>query len=881
MGKYLKLEETRIKPAILFVDTSTGKENILLNLSSEQLKDSFSIYALTTKKIPSFIERLSLLSVHFLDKLTKEPSYALIFLDESSQKRKMFEVIDKLSKGKTLIIVLIPFRKVEEFIDLLQACKGKKGVTFALLGDVFGTQFKASDLTKVLYKALTEREIMLSGDDLSPLFPISQEDVIAGIQQVMFGSRDSSLTYAFFYDHPQTLISLSHVLKRLEPELSITFGKKAFVFPDGSGREEKERYIKQKLGTVVGSLESSFTGFEKSVQVLLQGKLPLYTPSKRRLQMTVSKKSTASLVSRILGYSMFSFFLFLACSFILFFASLVEFKNGIKALSAGDIGKSKKAFEISRNLYAPSQELVAFICTIPTLFGKNEPLEYLNMYNVFTSEVNQVTSILENSLSKNPSVSKDDVKKITASVFNFFFLTQELSDKKINDYINLQKAQIPSNFFSVLYVLPSLLGYDSPKSYLILLQNDNELRPTGGFIGSVASVSINKGKIENLKIQDVYDLDGQLKGHIEPPYIIRRYLQPHLYLRDSNFNPEFADSASSSALLYNLESGENIDGVMAIDTEVLKTLLEIEGKVTLSGQTESLTPENAAGVLQNTIQDNFFPGSAQKKMVLNELMGRIVSDLEHDERKKLLFLQKLPTLLSEKHILVSFAKPSLEKAFVASSFAGSLADTRLTDKNTISDFFSLNEANIGVNKANQSVSRKIEYSALLKKFVLDSDVLVTLTNSSQDMYKSYVRFIVPENANLLKISIDGKDQNIVAAIVNPETYEKKGFKPPAGLEVDQEKNNGKKYIGFIVEVNPGSVRRIRVLYENSLDAAQNDFSKYSLLFIKQPGTLSYPLSVLLQTDGTYSVKNSSTSQFLFDGQIKEDKEISIDLLRAK
>jgi len=47
-----------------------------------------------------------------------------------------------------------------------------------------------------------------------------------------------------------------------------------------------------------------------------------------------------------------------------------------------------------------------------------------------------------------------------------------------------------------------------------------ELRPGGGFIGSYAILSVDKGKITNFKIYDVYDADGQLKNHIEPPFAI-------------------------------------------------------------------------------------------------------------------------------------------------------------------------------------------------------------------------------------------------------------------------------------------------------------------------------------------------------------------------
>jgi hypothetical protein len=51
---------------------------------------------------------------------------------------------------------------------------------------------------------------------------------------------------------------------------------------------------------------------------------------------------------------------------------------------------------------------------------------------------------------------------------------------------------------------------EGKKNYLILLQNQNELRPTGGFIGSFANFSINRGSIEKIKLTSIYDIDGQL-----------------------------------------------------------------------------------------------------------------------------------------------------------------------------------------------------------------------------------------------------------------------------------------------------------------------------------------------------------------------------------
>src|SRR6185437_16558381 len=78
-------------------------------------------------------------------------------------------------------------------------------------------------------------------------------------------------------------------------------------------------------------------------------------------------------------------------------------------------------------------------------------------------------------------------------------------------------------------IFPKLLGYNGTQTYLILFQNNAELRPGGGFIGSYGLVSFDHGKMGQFTIHNVYDADGLLTKHIEPSYIGRRYLQVHLY----------------------------------------------------------------------------------------------------------------------------------------------------------------------------------------------------------------------------------------------------------------------------------------------------------------------------------------------------------------
>lgn len=99
-----------------------------------------------------------------------------------------------------------------------------------------------------------------------------------------------------------------------------------------------------------------------------------------------------------------------------------------------------------------------------------------------------------------------------------------------------------------LSLVPDLVGLYRKQTYLVLLQNNMELRPTGGFIGSFALLTFNKGQLLDFEVRDVYSTDGQLKGHVEPPTELKEHLgEAGWYLRDSNWDPDFPTSAARAA----------------------------------------------------------------------------------------------------------------------------------------------------------------------------------------------------------------------------------------------------------------------------------------------------------------------------------------------
>jgi len=133
-------------------------------------------------------------------------------------------------------------------------------------------------------------------------------------------------------------------------------------------------------------------------------------------------------------------------------------------------------------------------------------------------------------------------------------------------------------------VLPGLLGWGDEKRYLVLAQNPAELRPSGGYTGTVGTITLRDGAIMEQDFVDTYDLSVQ-EGlpYIDPPDELTAYLlgeDQSWRLADANWSPDFPTVARKAMELYGIETGEQeIDGVIAITTYALDRLLEVTGPV--------------------------------------------------------------------------------------------------------------------------------------------------------------------------------------------------------------------------------------------------------------------------------------------------------------
>ncbi|PWH13473.1 MAG: hypothetical protein DDG58_14060 [Ardenticatenia bacterium] len=263
-------------------------------------------------------------------------------------------------------------------------------------------------------------------------------------------------------------------------------------------------------------------------------------------------------------------------------------------------------------------------------------------------------------------------------------------------------------------VTPTLLGTDGPRHYLILAQNEDELRPTGGFISAAGLITFERGRIVALKFDDSYAVDDLSKPYPEPPEVLRRTMLADLWLfRDTNWSPDFPTSARIAADFYTYGRGMALDGVIALDQKALQYLLEGLGAVTIEDTGEVVNADNVIEAIRTHWAPS--PGQAlnqawwvQRKSFMGELAEAMRRKLEtaSEPLNWLALAQAAERALGEKHILLYSPQPEVAGILNRAGWDGSI-------RHWGSDYLMVVDANVGFNKASALVTKRIEHAVTL------------------------------------------------------------------------------------------------------------------------------------------------------------------------
>jgi len=570
-------------------------------------------------------------------------------------------------------------------------------------------------------------------------------------------------------------------------------------------------------------------------------------------------------------------------SFIPFLAiSSFSFYKGAGALKNERLNETKSYtdgggvfLKLAQNLYSPVRPVFLFFSLalpIDSLFDLNDKAR-----NILT----QSSNVYQNSKELIQLILKKDKTSQEKSLLQLRLtrLKDELSSLEGDGEVFLEKIPQIDKFKNIreglatsleglaklkrlLSFSDSILAKNTQKTYLLLFANDKELRPGGGFIGSFGTVTFKDYTLEDLKIYDVYDADGQLIAHVDPPDPIRKYLnQPHWFLRDSAFSPDFLDNYAQAKFFLDKEMGmKDFSGTMLLTTSSIQNILGAFGEVYLSDFQEKVNAQNFYLKAEIYAEKNFFPGSIQKKSFLSSLTRQLMISLDTASIKKLAFALKKS--LDEKQLVMYLDDPQVQEVLDQSYWSGRLIQSSSCSKSVsrcFTDYLFPIDANLGVNKANFFVTRLATLRTKVdSQGVVNHAFTMQFKNDSAadvfpgGTYSNYFQVLIPLNSQVKSVTKDGVQVD----------------------EVD-EKDDVFKSVGMFITVPPKKTVNVRIDYTLN-DQLPSGNGAYQLIVQKQIGSTNNDLTLDFNFAKNINIIQENISALVKDNHILYNTNLTAD-----
>ena len=470
----------------------------------------------------------------------------------------------------------------------------------------------------------------------------------------------------------------------------------------------------------------------------------------------------------------------------------------------------------------------------------------------------------------------------SAIIFGFFgyLVFRRVADLTPDDllkstFVQKQiKSRVGESSAKIFDLAPDLLGYAKPRTILVLFLNNTELRPGGGFIGSYAVVEVNKGKSKILKVEGIETLDNAANKEnlLAPPAIMKAHLKvDKWFLRDSNWSPDFAESAKLALDFYKREQGVNateIDTVVGVKPDVLEELLKIIGNVSVDGI--EFTPENVVEKLEYEVEYGFAARGIsfeERKNMLKKLTDAIVAKVRQNIFGNYSeYLTMAGNLGRERQLLIYSEDKNFESKIDALGWSGKMAAPE-------GDYLLWVDANLTALKTDHALERTLSYA-------IAPDGQGNFTASAKMKYKhtggfdwrttryfTYARVYAPIGSELVSVSGTVK-------FGSAETD-----KPAFGEE------SGKMWFGVFASLAPGQERELVFNYRLPPKISADIVAgKYNLFVQKQLGTKTYGLTLDLNFDK--NITGASTpeskeqwgdSHYRLETKLETDRDFAVGL----
>ena len=315
-------------------------------------------------------------------------------------------------------------------------------------------------------------------------------------------------------------------------------------------------------------------------------------------------------------------------------------------------------------------------------------------------------------------------------------------------------------------VLPGLLGWGAPKRYLVLAQNPAELRPGGGYAGTVGVIGFEDGALVEQGFQDVYELDLQPDlPFVEPPPELANHLlgtDQSWRLADAVWSADFPVGAQQALEFYALEADdEDIDGVIAITTYALDRLLEVVGPVEVESYGVTVKPGDTTMTLLGETRGTETSTEGRKE-ILDDLAITAMQRLQALPPDQWVAMADALLDIGEQKMAVAWFEDEATQDLIVDGGWGGTVDVGA------GDYVYALEANVApTSKYNLVVDRSASFvadlasdgsslSSLRLDWQNDADkqgsrfrALRDFSNNEEGWYGAYLRLLLPQDAELV------------------------------------------------------------------------------------------------------------------------------------
>lgn len=401
-------------------------------------------------------------------------------------------------------------------------------------------------------------------------------------------------------------------------------------------------------------------------------------------------------------------------------------------------------------------------------------------------------------------------------------------------------------FLSSSSVILEILGHYGPKKYLFIFQNPNEMRATGGFIGTYGVVDINRGYVNSVFIDGIYNPDGQLRASIVPPKPIQK-ISANWSMHDANWFADYPDTAEKVAWFYEKTGGPTVDGVFAMTPFIIEKLLRITGPIEMPEYDTVITAENFVENVMYEVEVDYDKELNQPKKIISDLAPILFNKIFNSDKSNWKeIIDILLESLEEKHILLYFFDEDVQGFVAKKNWDGRVMQTE-------KDYLSVINSNINGYKSDGMIEEEISHEAEVQPdgSIVDTVVITRRHAGGASEYDwwnkvnaDYMRVFVPLGSELISAKGHTKEADYDPPVdyadymVDPDVSKIENttmIDAKTGTRISEE--SGKTVFANWVYVSPGEEVVVEYRYKLPFKVdTMKGLDKYILLVQKQSGS---------------------------------------------